>query len=151
MSAGGRSHEPGNEAIRFIHEDVRNVDIEPFDVVLIFGLLYHFEIDDQIELLQRCKSKTVLIDTMVCRPEFITRYPRQEWECVVESRSGYEGWIYPEKDNPMASIGNRRSFWHTEESYARLFRDCGFGHVTAYRPMYLAENGVRSFFRLMPA
>ena len=126
------------------------MDLERFDIVLIFGLLYHFEIDDQIGLLRRCKGKTVLIDTMVCGPELMTRYPRRDWECTVERRSGYEGWIYPEKDNPMASIGNRQSFWHTEPSYERLFRDCGFGDVTAYRPLYLAENGMRSFYRLMP-
>lgn len=143
-------HGPEHGSIRFVQEDVRRVDLGAFDVVLIFGLLYHFEIDDQIELLRRCKGKIVLIDTMVCWPDLITRYPRRDWECVVENCSGYEGWIYPEKENPMASIGNRQSFWHTERSYDRLFQECGFRDVTAYRPLYLAENGMRSFYRLMP-
>ena len=147
-SAGSHGAEHG--FIRFVQEDVRKVNLEDFDIVLIFGLLYHFEIEDQIELLRRCRDRIVLVDTMVCLPELITRYPRKDWECVLETCSGYEGWIYPEKDNAMASIGNRRSFWHTERSYARLFGDCGFMDVTAYRPLYLAENGMRSFYRLMP-
>ena len=136
--------------INFVHSDVRLFNLESFDVVIIFGLLYHFPIDDQIKLLQRCQGKAVLVDTMVCCPELIARYPLYKWETVVRKYGGYEGVVYPEKDNPMASVENRTSFWHTDSSYVGLYHDCGFDDVTAYRPLYHVENGMRSFYRLLP-
>ena len=137
-------------AIEFIHNDVRKVDMEPFDVVIIFGLLYHFQIEDQIEILRRCKGKIVMIDTIVSCPDLLTIYPRRSWEASLVESNGYEGWVYPEKENPMASIGNKNSFWHTESSYCKLFSEAGFGDITAYRPMYLSVNGMRVFYKLMP-
>ena len=137
-------------AIEFIHDDVRKVNLDSFDVIIIFGLLYHFHIEDQIEILGRCKGKIVMIDTMVCCPDLLTIYPRRSWEISLEKFNGYEGWIYPEKDNLMASIGNRNSFWHTETSYCKLFSEAGFGDIMAYRPMYLSVNGMRVFYKLMP-
>ena len=112
--------------IRFIFGDVRDVELNSYDLVVIFGLLYHFDITDQMALLDRCRGKTVLIDTMVCCPDLVTRYPGERWQCAVERRAGFEGWVYPEKDNPMAAIGNATSFWHTEESYLKLFSQSGF-------------------------
>ena len=137
-------------SIRFVRKDVRRFDVEPFDVVMIFGLLYHLELDDQIGMLRSCRGKTVLIDTMVCGPDLITRYPQDGWQTAVTSKGEFEGIDYPENNNVMASVGNRTSFWHTDPSYARLFARCGFEEVTAYRPFYLAKYGLRSFYRLGP-
>lgn len=138
------------QGIHFIHEDVRNVNLEAYDVVLIFGLLYHFEIGDQVELLRRCQGKEVLVDTQVCCPGMVVRFPLNEWQYTLVQSNGYEGIVYPEQDNPMASVANKTSFWHTEPSYARLFNDCGFSDITAYRPLYLSKHGMRSFYRLLP-
>lgn len=138
------------QGIHFIHEDVRNVNLEAYDVVLIFGLLYHFEIGDQVELLRRCRGKEVLVDTQVYCPGMVVRFPLNEWQYTLVQSNGYEGIVYPEQDNPMASVVNKTSFWHTEPSYARLFSDCGFSDVTAYRPLYLSKHGMRSFYRLLP-
>ena len=138
------------QGIHFILEDVRNFNLEAYDVVLIFGLLYHFEIDDQLELLRRCQGKEVLVDTQVCCPNQVVRFPLDEWQYSLVQLNGYEGILYPEKDNPMASVANRNSFWHTEPSYFRLFSACGFNDVTAYRPLYLSKHGMRSFYRLLP-
>ena len=157
LGKGGRGNRSGRTperkesgAIRFLLGDVRSMDLEPYDLVMIFGLLYHLEIEDQMELLRRCKGKTVLIDTMLCCPNLVTRYPGEDWQCVARSQGEFEGWVYPEKNNAMAAIGNVTSFWHTEESYVRLFSACGFEDVTAYRPMYLAKDGMRSFYKLVP-
>lgn len=138
------------QGIHFIHEDVRNVSLEAYDVVLIFGLLYHFEIGDQVELLRRCQGKEVLVDTQVCCPGMVVRFPLNEWQYTLVQSNGYEGIVYPEQENPMASVVNKTSFWHTEPSYARLFNDCGFSDITAYRPLYLSKHGMRSFYRLLP-
>ena len=138
------------QGIHFIHEDVRNVNLDAYDVVLIFGLLYHFEIGDQVELLRRCRGKEVLVDTQVYCPGMVVRFPLNEWQYTLVQSNGYEGIVYPEQDNPMASVVNKTSFWHTEPSYARLFSDCGFSDITAYRPLYLSKHGMRSFYRLLP-
>ena len=69
--------------ITFVMSDVRDFDLGPFDVVLIFGLLYHAGIDEQIELLNRCGGKIVLIDTMVCVPNLVTHYPHYDWQSSV--------------------------------------------------------------------
>ena len=138
------------QGIHFIHKDVREFNLEAYDVVLIFGLLYHFEIDDQIALLRRCRGKEVLVDTQVYCPGQVVRFPVEEWQYSLVQLNGYEGILYPEKDNPMASVSNRNSFWHTEPSYFRLFTTCGFNNITAYRPLYLSRNGMRSFYRLLP-
>lgn len=139
---------PEKSSIRFVWMDVRRFDVEPFDIVMIFGLLYHLDLDDQIGVLRSCRGKTVLIDTMVCGPDLITRYPQDAWQTAVTSKGEFEGIDYPENNNVMASVGNRTSFWHTDPSYARLFAHCGFEEVTAYRPFYLAKHGLRSFYRL---
>ena len=134
--------------ITFVLSDVRDFDLESFDVVLIFGLLYHFGVDDQIKLLRRCRGKTVLVDTMVCFPDLVTHYPQFDWQSLVHKEGEYEGWIFPENNNLMASIGNKTSFWHTDPSYGQLFSKCGFSDIVAYRPFYLAKYGPRSFYRL---
>ena len=135
--------------ITFVLSDVRDFDFDSFDVVLIFGLLYHFGLAEQMKLLNRCKGKIVLVDTMVCAPDLITHYPQYDWQSSTHKEGAYEGWIYPENNNPMASIGNKTSFWHTDLSYGRLFSDCGFSNIVAYRPLYNAKKyGLRSFYRL---
>lgn len=144
---------PGNvekQGIHFFQADAREFDLEAFDIVLIFGLLYHLEIQDQVELLRRCRGKEVLVDTQVCCPDLVVRFPLDKWQYTLVQSNGYEGVVFPEKDNPMASIANKTSFWHTEPSYMKLFSDCGFNDITAYRPLYLSDHGMRSFYRLLP-
>ena len=138
------------QGVHFFSADVREFNLEAFDVVLIFGLLYHLEIQDQVELLRRCQGKEVLVDTQVCCPDLVVRFPLDECQYPLVQFNGYEGIVFPEKDNPMASIVNKTSFWHTEKSYLRLFSDCGFNDITAYRPLYLSKYGMRSFYRLLP-
>lgn len=138
------------QGVHFYHADVREFNLEAFDVVLIFGLLYHFEIQEQVELLRRCQGKEVLVDTQVCCPDLVVRFPLDEWQYPLVQSNGYEGVVFPEQDNPMASVVNKTSFWHTEPSYMKLFSDCGFNDITAYRPLYLSNYGMRSFYRLLP-
>ena len=148
---GRQDRVPGEVAdlgIRFEHKDVRHADLSEYDVVLILGLLYHLEVDDQLGLLQRCLGKTVLIDTQVCTPEVVAVIPQHAWQQRTVSRGEYMGVVFHENTNAMAAIGNSTSFWHTEDSYNRLYRNAGFSEVTAYRPMYCSKYGLRSFYRL---
>lgn len=137
-----------DQGIHFVHEDIREFNIANFDIVIIFGLLYHLEIKDQMKLLRRCQGKIILIDTQVYRPDLVVCYPQWEWEQSLVQSEGYEGIVFPEKDNAMASIGNKTSFWHTESSYLKLFNNAGFNNITIYHPLYLSKHGMRCFYLL---
>lgn len=136
--------------INFVLSDVREYDITEYDVVLVFGLLYHLTLEDQIELLSRCPKKaTVIIDTQVHIPELV-----QIEACrargfdisKVEHSMGYAGVLFPEAQNPMASIGNELSWWHTEPSLLKLFEQTGFNDVVKMEPAYVSKYGARKFY-----
>jgi SAM-dependent methyltransferase len=138
-------------SIRFICADVRDFDVSNFDVILIFGLLYHLDIGDQRALLERCAyGADVMIDTQIHDPQLVVASPPRPWETTIRHRSGYTGIEYPESDNPMASVGNRISFWHTYDSALRLFSDCGFSRVLIIDPAYQSKYGARRFFLIRP-
>jgi hypothetical protein len=135
--------------IRFLQADVRDFDPTGFDVIFILGLLYHFDIDDQLALLRTCASgPKVLVDTQVHVPELIALRTKEGWEERIVQRGGYEGVEFPEGDNPMASIGNPKSFWHTEESLLKLFVDAGFDRITKISPIFQSKYGGRRFYIL---
>jgi ubiquinone/menaquinone biosynthesis C-methylase UbiE len=135
--------------IRFVQADVRDFDLLGFDVVLILGLLYHLEIPDQLELLERSRgARAVVIDTQVhisrlaCTPE------PHRFSHLHVTPEGYEGVEFTEAENPMASVGNKRSFWHTDGSLIRMFDATGFRAVTVVDPPYQSKHGARRFFVL---
>lgn len=134
--------------IRFIEADVRRFDCSGFGVIAIIGLLYHLEIADQLSLLRRCAyGAAVVVETQVHVPDMIAAADAKPWHAIIE-RDGYDGVDYPEKDTPMASIGNPTSFWHTEASIIRLFADSGFAKVTLIDPIFRSVHGARRFYLL---
>lgn len=137
------------EGITFLQTDLRDFNPAGFDVILMLGLLYHFDIDDQLNLLRKCANgASVIIDTQVHVPELIALQTPDGWENRIVKRQGYEGVEFPEGDNPMASIGNSISFWHTEDSTLKLFRDAGFTSITSVDPIFQSKYGGRRFYIL---
>jgi len=135
--------------IRFVQADVRSFDPAGFDVVFILGLLYHLDIADQLTLLRRCaQGQKVVLDTQVHVPELVCLHTKDGWEDRIVRHGDYEGVEFPEGDNPMASIGNPTSFWHTEESWLRLFQDAGFKRITIVHPVFQSKYGGRRFYIL---
>jgi len=133
--------------IRFIESDVRDFDPRGYGVVAILGLLYHLELDDQASLLRRCcYGAPVIVETQVHVPEMVADQPAAWHELV--HRDGYAGVDFPERDNPMASIGNATSFWHTEASIIRLFENAGYSRVTVVDPIFRSGYGARRFYVL---
>ena len=132
-------------SIKFVHGDVRDFDVSGFDIVLFLGLLYHFDIEDQEEMLRRCNSATVILDCEVHVPELVQGTPK-EWQTTVVREGAYEGVRYPEDDNPMASVGNETSFWHTEESMTRLFKNAGYDRLAIIDPLFTSKYGGRRFY-----
>ena len=138
-------------SIRFVVSDIRNFDVRGYDIVLILGLLYHLDVIDQENLLKRCAyGAYVLVDTQIHDTRFIRSEP-ELWETElveIEGQSRYTGVLYPEKTNPMASIGNRQSFWHTESSLLCLFECAGFKSVLIFDPAYVSKYLARKFYLL---
>lgn len=138
---------PDMGAIRFVEADVRTYDPRGHGVVAILGLLYHLELPDQESLLRRCRyGAPVIVETQVHVPEMVADDPK-DWHAPVE-RDGYHGVDFPEGDNPMASIGNSTSFWHTEDSMVRLFERAGYAGMTVIDPIFRSGYGARRFYVL---
>jgi hypothetical protein len=134
-------------AIRFVQADVRSFDPSGFGVVAILGLLYHLELADQESLLRRCRTgATVIVETQIHVPAMVADDPR-DWHAPV-ARDGYCGVDFPEGNNPMASIGNRTSFWHTEASIERLFERTGYSRAIVIDPIFASSYGARRFYVL---
>ena len=132
------------DAITFVQQDVREHPAGDYDVVSILGLLYHLELQDQIALLRRHRRSTVVLDTQVHIPEAVTEHAG-DWAARVVETDGYQGVHFPEGDNPMASIGNPSSFWHTEPSLLRMCEEAGFSSCTVVDPYYVSKYGARRF------
>ncbi|TNE61771.1 MAG: class I SAM-dependent methyltransferase [Alphaproteobacteria bacterium] len=137
-------------AIKFVHADVRDIDLAPFELVLVLGLFYHLTLEDQISLLRRCKAAgPVILDTQIHMETHINPVEKREaWEETLVQQDGYEGVLYPEKDNPMASVGNPTSFIHTPASLERLVAASGYTHMTTVDPIYQTHVGARRFYIL---
>jgi hypothetical protein len=133
--------------IRFVEADVRTYDPRGHGVVAILGLLYHLELADQESLLRRCcHGVPVIVETQVHVPEMVAN-DAKPWHALVE-RDGYRGVDFPEGNNPMASIGNATSFWHTEASMLLLFERAGYVRVTIIDPIFASSYGARRFYVL---
>lgn len=111
-------------------------------MVLMLGILYHLDLDSQIELLKRhCKSYTLLDTQFADRVEY-TQYD-------------YEGVLFDETEktgklNTTSSFGNTKSFIHTLNSLENLFINCGYSKIEQIVPSTRSWIGPRSFFRCYP-
>jgi hypothetical protein len=137
--------------IKFVQEDIRNFDTKTYDVKLVYGLLYHLELDDQLSLLKNCaQSGVTILDTQVHWPRIITSYPQYDWQKEIVKHKGYEGVVFPESPSPSASIGNPSSFWPTEDSLIAMIQSAGFKSLTIVDPAYASKYGVRRFMICRP-
>lgn len=137
------------EGITFIEGDIREFDPTGFDTVAILGLLYHLRLNEQLELLQRCNKSRVILETQVHTPGYVP--PAAEpWGHEIVELDGLQGVVFPEGDNPMASIGNPTSFWVTHESMLELVARAGFGSCQVVEPVYHSKYGTRRYYVLKP-
>lgn len=140
------------QGIEIVQADVRDVDLTGFDVVVILGLLYHLTLEDQIDLLRKSSAaRSVIVDTQVHIPDLVVERAcreRGDWHTQLAEKSGYSGVEFPEAENPMASIGNSQSWWHTEDSIARLFQECGYEEVLLVGKPYVSKYGARRWYVL---
>ena len=130
----------------FVKSDARSFDISGFDVVIALGLMYHLEIRDQLDLLRRVpNSSLAIVDTQVHIAGDVPAEGRANLSELI-SEGGFEGVLYRENRNPMASIGNSHSFIHTPESQVRLFAAAGFKSLQIVVPRYVTKYGARLWY-----
>jgi len=134
---------PTTPGITWIQQDIRETDVSGFDVVLLMGLLYHLELDDQLSLLRRCAGSITILDTHHSTlPTHLERgYAGHTFH---EVPAGREGEL---ADMPTAAWGNLTAFWPTQPDLVRMLRDCGYGTVLARVPPTLPN---RTFYLCLP-
>jgi SAM-dependent methyltransferase len=123
-------------SINWVESDIREFEIKrrEYDLICVFGILHHLELDDQIALVKKFSGTLTILDCRIA-PEVMVREGRYEGNYVREF-----GKTREERDKiPAASWGNERSFQHTEESLVRLLHDNGFRKVMCMTPPH-AEN-----------
>ena len=119
--------ELAKHGIEFIHADVNayTFDAEQFDLILLLGILYHLTLEEQIALLRRCSARLTIIDTHYSLKPDITHGP-------------YSGHVYYEdaekRRNVASAWTSPESFWHTSESWLRLFTDSGYACAMKVEP-----------------
>jgi SAM-dependent methyltransferase len=99
-------------SIEFVQSDIRDFDVSGYDIVCVLGLFYHLTLSDQLDLLTRCGSSLVILDTQLYEPERALPAEPARLSEVVDLDS-YEGVHFRESENTFASWGNEFSFWHT--------------------------------------
>jgi hypothetical protein len=136
--------------IRFVHSDVRDFGLDGFDVIAFLGLLYHFDLPDQMRVLRACArtGAPVILETQVHVDGLVPEAQQGEWARTVVGRGDYEGLLFPEGSNPMASVGNPVSFWPTEPSLLKMLADAGFNSVALVEPLLQSKYGARRFYLL---
>jgi hypothetical protein len=124
------------ENLELIHGDVRNLTrkrFDGYDVILVFGILYHLDAPDVMEFAQNIYEscdKIAIIDTNFSLEANDSHtwkgdvYWGTYWE---EHRSGSAD--KEQLDALWASIGNQRSFVLTRASLCNLLRHVGFTSV----------------------
>lgn len=114
---------PESPGIRWVVSDVRDFDVGGYDLIANLGLLYHMDVDSQVELLRRSAPTPMILDTHTGRPEI--------------TRSGFEGEDYHDPGGIRSSWGNEVSFWPTPESLARMLEEAGYRSVYGLHPPYM--------------
>lgn len=126
---------PMTEGVEWVEADVRDYDPSGFDCIALLGLLYHLELDAQLDLLRRCAGTTLILDTHHALVPQV-------------SERGYDGRLYQEPGSTdderrgiaTASWGNPQSFWATRDSLIRMLNDTGHPVVLALEPQITPDR-----------
>lgn len=126
------------------HQDVRDVDLRGYDLILCLGIFYHLTFDDQMAFLAKCAGTPLILDTHVALPGDGNRGAISSEVTVGD---GYTGKYLSEDGALLASWQNDTSFWPTEESQARMLKAHGYTSMTPYEPWWFTD---RTFFTCLP-
>lgn len=128
--------------VTWVQQDIREHDLDSYDLVCCLGLFYHLTVEDQLDFLRRAAGRPVIIDTHLDHGT----HKHKLSERVVEG-DGYEGRYYREPGALTSSWGNPRSFWPTLPTFERMLAETGHGPVLPVNPWV---TGDRTFFLVLP-
>lgn len=116
---------------------VQEVDLEPFDIVLCLGILYHLSLPDVLAMVDKFNGKHVIVDT--CRGT-----EKNKVTMVHEGRV-YSGRKYEEGTGRSCAFGLDYSFWPVEEDLVEILSK---NHdVLRFSPDYCPT---RTYYLLIP-
>ncbi len=118
-------------AVNWVQCDIRKFPIarNEYNLICIFGVLQHLELEDQIRLLKRCSGTLTILNARVVPTATVAEGAYQGRYFDEPGRNAEE-----RSHNPFAAWGNEKSFRSTEESLLRMVRDCGFTTAFNLRP-----------------
>ena len=132
-----RFPEPRPADIEWVQSDIRDVDLDPYDLVMCLGLFYHLTLEDQLDLLGRVRVP-MIIDTHI--DHGIGKH-EDKLSPPVEI-DGYRGRLYKEPGRLTSSWGNDESFWPDLESFQRMLAEAGFPIVLTKEPWLWPDRTV---------
>lgn len=131
---------PEDERVTWLQADIREMDLEEYDVVLCLGLFYHLTIDDQLDLLRRASGRPLIIDTHLDHGSHA--HPLSEPVTI----GGFKGRMYHEPGHLTSSWGNQESFWPDLPSFHCMLEENDYRALT-FEPWLFSD---RTFFLALP-
>jgi 2-polyprenyl-3-methyl-5-hydroxy-6-metoxy-1,4-benzoquinol methylase len=147
----------GLDSVEFVLDDARNISPERygrFDIVVCSGLLYHMNVPDVFQLVERMydiADHLVIIDTHISlTPDTVERYGEHVYRGnhYVEHRA--DDLEEVKTSRALASWGNDTSFMLTRPSLVNLFAHVGFSSAyECFNPPHLnyGEPGLEHWNR----
>ena len=120
--------------ITWADQDVRDVTLDGYDLILCLGIFYHLTFGDQMTLLAKCAGTPIIMDTHVSLAGDIT------------AGDGYTGTMHGENGGLLSAVGNSQSFWPTVPSLESMLGVHGYRAV-AHEPWWAPD---RTFFTCLP-
>jgi hypothetical protein len=134
---------PDDHRVDWVVGDVRDVQVQGYDLIACLGLFYHLTLEDQLSLLARCAGTALVLDTHVDNGR-----PTQPLSGPVELGE-YRGRLFGEElQYSTAAWGNEQSFWPDLESFQRMLASAGYGVVLECAPWYVSD---RTFWLALPS
>lgn len=134
---------PFNEKnINWVISDVCDLKTIKSDTILYFGLLYHLNYEQQVNLLEKMDTNLLVINTHFANidNDKILNITNNDKLTIVKNHE-YQGVIYEEsktleslKTRPLASFSNITSFWPTLECLSNMLKNIG-----GYKNVYVVE------------
>lgn len=138
---------PDDPRVTWVHEDVRRVSCQGFDVIACLGLWYHLTLADQIALAGAAGGVPLILDTHFAHLRRRGHARHRKALTRLVTRDGYQGRLYSEQGLQArftASFGNETSFWPTEVALRELLFSSGYDFVESVDPVIDVDR--RFFF-----
>ena len=128
--------------IKWIKQELEELNDFNFDVILMLGILYHLTLDDQLLLFEKIKNnnkcKLLIIDTHICMSIPSVKVNEYEGKMFGEVKNQEDI-----KNIPTAAFNNVTAFWPTKESLRKMIVSCGYYELYEIVPYHYPD---RTFF-----